>query len=88
MWSIVHFVTENTVEAVPGHWEVKGKCAWPKKKALAQKLIERRTKPNEIDFNFFNVRVLCHTKGKVKHFFFFFKILLHYFYYHLRKVTD
>lgn len=31
MWTVVHFIKEDAVEAVPSHWIKKRMCAWPKK---------------------------------------------------------
>ncbi|XP_060872293.1 uncharacterized protein LOC132946336 [Metopolophium dirhodum] len=33
MWSIIHFLDENTVETVPSKWFSKNKCAWPNNKS-------------------------------------------------------
>ena len=30
MWLIVHFLSDNSVSAVPTSWLKKGYCAWPK----------------------------------------------------------
>lgn len=38
MWSIVHFVKDNTIEVVPDFW-IKKKdksCAWPVNKKIAR----------------------------------------------------
>lgn len=59
MWAIVLFLTDETVEAVPSTWIVKGKhqkCAWPIKKSLVAKYIEKCVPPNENDFNFLSAR--------------------------------
>lgn len=56
-WIIVVFSEDNSVEVVPYSWLKKGICAWPKAKQ-AKKIIEKRIKPNNIDFNFYNARQL------------------------------
>lgn len=54
MWIVVCF-EDNTIAAVPKFWFEKGKCAWPKKSP--RKFIERRIKPNEVEF--------IHLKSKI-----------------------
>lgn len=56
MWSVVEFNDDRSVEAVPSYWIKNDKCAWPKKNS--KKMIERRIKPNVLEFDFLNVRVL------------------------------
>lgn len=56
MWTVVHFVKENSVEAVPSHWVKKTTCAWPKKDI--KKHIHRRIIVNKSDFNYFPSRIL------------------------------
>lgn len=63
MWLIVLFTTHDEVEAVPKHWVKDGKCAWPKKKTAAQRLIEKRSEPNVMDYDYFDVRVICSVEG-------------------------
>ncbi|XP_016657803.1 uncharacterized protein LOC100573507 isoform X1 [Acyrthosiphon pisum] len=59
-YSIVHFLDDDTVETVPGHWVNKkhGTCAWPKKNKTASRLIEKKCMPNEIEFVYLNSREL------------------------------
>lgn len=57
MWSIVHFLDDNSVQAVPSFWVVKDKCAWPKNNYNLGKIRYNRIKPNEIDFNYYRARV-------------------------------
>ncbi|CAI6376593.1 unnamed protein product [Macrosiphum euphorbiae] len=54
MWSIIEFVDEKTVEAVPNYWFKNQKCAWPKKNI--KKMIQNRVYPNVLDFNFHAAR--------------------------------
>ncbi|CAI6376195.1 unnamed protein product [Macrosiphum euphorbiae] len=49
MWSIVHFVKDNTIEVIPDFW-IKKKdksCAWPVNKKIARRLIEKRKSYSE-----------------------------------------
>ncbi|XP_022162449.1 uncharacterized protein LOC111028210 [Myzus persicae] len=57
-WIIVIFNNDNSVEAVPDIWLKKNNCAWPAKSKQIKKYIERRVKPNNNDFTFFNARKL------------------------------
>lgn len=61
MWSVVHFVDDNTVQVVPAHWAQKNKCAWPKKDPI--KLIKKRALYNQQDFNFLRSRILKKNIG-------------------------
>ncbi|XP_060846836.1 uncharacterized protein LOC132932270 [Rhopalosiphum padi] len=56
MWSVVEFIDDRSVEVVPAYWLNKNKCAWPKKNS--KKFIQKRVKPNEIDFDFLKARKL------------------------------
>lgn len=58
MWSIVVFDDDKSVEAVPAYWLQNNKCAWPKKRFL-----DRRIKPNEIDFDYLPARKLGENVG-------------------------
>ncbi|KAF0710825.1 Uncharacterized protein FWK35_00033241, partial [Aphis craccivora] len=59
MWIIVCFEEENCVEVVPDYWYKNGHCAWPKKSIKNyKKYIDRRIKPNEIDFDYFKARAM------------------------------
>lgn len=58
MWSVVEFSDDAAVEAVPCYWVKNNKCAWPKKNS--KQFINRRTKPDEIDFYFYT----AHKLGK------------------------
>lgn len=61
MWSVVEFIDDNSVEVVPSYWLNKNKCAWPKKNS--KKFIQRKTKPNEIEFDFLQARKLGKYRG-------------------------
>ncbi|XP_026819536.1 uncharacterized protein LOC113558259, partial [Rhopalosiphum maidis] len=54
-WSAVEFIDDRSVEVVPAYWLNKNKRAWPKK-------IQKRVKPNEIEFDFLK----AHKLGKDK----------------------
>jgi len=56
MWTVVHFIKEDAVEAVPSHWIKKGMCEWPKKDI--KKHIYQKTIVNKFDFNYFPARIL------------------------------
>lgn len=56
MYSVVFFIKENTVDAVPSHWMKNNLCAWPKKHI--KKCIERKLQPNDVDYDYFPARVL------------------------------
>lgn len=66
MWTVVHFIKDDTVESVPNIWYKKkeNKCAWPILKHSVKKMIEKRAYPNEIDFQWLPARVLGHLYGK------------------------
>jgi len=61
MWSVVEFIDDRSVEVVPAYWLNKNKCAWPKKNS--KKFIQKRVKPNEIDFDFLKARKLGKDRG-------------------------
>jgi len=65
-YSVVHFIKDNSVEAVPSIW-VKDKynCAWPNNKLLTSKYITNRRIPNEVEFKYFKIRVLCKNIRKL-----------------------
>lgn len=60
MWTIVHFITDDSVEPVPTYWLNKNrtKCAWPNNDALIAKYRANKTRPNEFDFSYYDCRVL------------------------------
>lgn len=62
MWSIVEFVDDKTVEAVPNYQFKNQKCAWPKKNT--KQMIQKRVYPNILDFNFFAARKMGKVIGK------------------------
>lgn len=55
MWIVVCF-EDNTIAAVPQFWFERGTCAWPKKSP--KKFIERRIKPNELDFIYLKSKII------------------------------
>jgi len=56
MYSVVFFKNENTVDAEPSHWVKNNLCAWPIKHI--KKCIERKLQPNDVEYDYFPVRVL------------------------------
>lgn len=62
MWSIVHFINENSVYAVPTSWFKNNTCAWPKRDVT--RFLQRRVIPNKFDFNFLPARLLKKGIGK------------------------
>lgn len=66
MWIVVHFLNEDSVEAVPETWYQKHDktCAWPLNKHLVKRLIEKRTYPNNLDFQWVPARTLGRNYGK------------------------
>lgn len=64
-YSVVHFLKENSVEAVPSIWIKNNYCAWPNNKLLTSKYITNRRLPNEVEFKYFKVRVLCKHLSKL-----------------------
>uniref|UniRef100_A0A2S2NHN0 DUF4806 domain-containing protein n=1 Tax=Schizaphis graminum TaxID=13262 RepID=A0A2S2NHN0_SCHGA len=50
LWEVVHFTTENTVEAVPHTWMKKTECAWPKNPKFVKRFIEHNVEPNPTEF--------------------------------------
>lgn len=66
-YAVVHFIEDNSVEAVPSFWVKKnGTCAWPKNQSSALKLIDRKCIPNEIEYNYYKARILKNNIGKLK----------------------
>lgn len=61
MWSVVHFIDDNTVEAVPSFWFENHFCAWPKKNASI--FIKRKTIPNKFEFDYLSARKLYKDLG-------------------------
>lgn len=66
-YSVVHFFGDNSVEAVPTLWikQKKGFCAWPKNKLSIAKLISQKSIPNEIEYDYFESRILKTNIGKL-----------------------
>lgn len=59
LYSVVHFINENTVECVPSNWIKNNTCAWPFNRRNASKMIEQKYQPNNKEFTFFKIRMLC-----------------------------
>jgi len=64
-YSVVHFYGDNSVAAVPKFWFSinNGTCAWPKKPHNPKKLIERRSIPNKMEYDFLEARILSSGIG-------------------------
>jgi len=62
-YSVVEFTENNSLKAVPTNWLKKNKCAWPitKNYSTIRKLIERKSVSNEIEYTYFNAKVLKTT---------------------------
>uniref|UniRef100_A0A2S2NCT0 Uncharacterized protein n=1 Tax=Schizaphis graminum TaxID=13262 RepID=A0A2S2NCT0_SCHGA len=56
MWSIIHFLDENTVETVPSKWFSKNKCAWPTNKS--KRHIADQSDPIPQYFKWYKARAL------------------------------
>lgn len=83
MYSVVHFVDDETVDAVPSVW-IKGKfCAWPNNKACVVKYIQNKRMPNDIDFSYFKARVLRKNIGNIIMIIVLFEVLIDYILYSL-----
>lgn len=69
MWIVVHFLNEDTVEAVPDIWyQRKNKlCAWPLKSKNYKKLIEKKDYPNEENYEWLPARILGRQYGNYKY---------------------
>jgi len=65
-YSVVVFIDDNTIEAVPTSWIKNGMCSWSitKKDSVLRKLIERKSLPNDVEFNQYKIKVLK-TTGKL-----------------------
>lgn len=55
-WDVVHFLNDDSVEAVPHMWFKNNKCAWPKNPKQIKKFIEKRKIPNLDEFVFYPAR--------------------------------
>lgn len=68
-YTVVHFKNDDTVEAVPSYWFTKNQCAWPIKGNI-QRYIEKKIKPNDVEFIFLKARKLCGEISKMILFYF------------------
>lgn len=70
MWTVVHFIKDDTVESVPNiqYNKKEKRCAWPLSKHSVKKMIEKRAYPNQIDFQWLLARVLGHSYSKTQFF--------------------
>lgn len=59
MWLVVHFLSDNSVSAVPTTWVKRGYCAWPKPFIKNKnKFIENKIKPGKSQFDYYKARTL------------------------------
>jgi len=58
LWDVVHFISQNTVEAVPYTWVKKSKCAWAKNAKSVKWFIVNHFKPNTTEFYYCPARKL------------------------------
>lgn len=59
MWVVVHFLSDDSVSAVPTIWLKNGYWAWPKTFIKNKtKLIEKESKPDKSNYDFYKVRIL------------------------------
>jgi len=70
-YSVVHFVNENTVEGVPSNWIKDNTCAWPFNQKNTKKMIEQKYHPNNKEFTYFKIRMLCSGISKLYYIFIF-----------------
>ena len=70
MYSVVCFIKENTVDAVPSHWMKNNLCAWPKKHI--RKCIEHKLQPNNEDYDYFPTRIM---KSHISNYYFLYIIV-------------
>lgn len=65
MWIVVHYLNEDSVEAVPETWYKRKEhlCAWPISKKSVKRLIEKRGYPNKLDFKWLPARTLGKKYG-------------------------
>lgn len=56
MWRVIIFEVDNSLAAVPSFWYQNGICWWPNKNT--KKNVERRIKPNELEFSKFKAKIL------------------------------
>lgn len=75
-WDVVHFLNDDSVEAVPHMCFKINKCAWPKNPKQIKKFIEKRKIPNLDEFVFYPAR-----KFKDKSYGMFFFLMLNLFLY-------
>jgi len=70
LYSVVHFINENTVEGVPSNWIKDNTCAWLCNQKNAKKMIEQKYQPNNKEFTFFLIRMLCSDISELYYFHF------------------
>lgn len=65
MWIVVHFLNEDTVEAVPETWYKKKEktCAWPLLSKINKKM-QKKDYPDNINYHWLPASVLGRKYGK------------------------
>lgn len=65
MWIVIHFLNEDTVEAVPETWfrRKEKMCAWPRISKKSKVYIEKKYYPDEINYEWFPARILGRKYG-------------------------
>ncbi|XP_022162403.1 uncharacterized protein LOC111028168 [Myzus persicae] len=68
MWVVVHFLNEDTVEAVPETWYRKKDktCAWPIVSKKSKKCIEKKDYPDEKNYQWLPARMLGRKYGSLE----------------------
>ncbi|XP_050055735.1 uncharacterized protein LOC126549702 isoform X2 [Aphis gossypii] len=59
MYTVIHFEEDDTVEAVPSYWFSEDQCAWPILRSNIKRFIEKKIKPNDLEFYMLKARKLC-----------------------------
>jgi hypothetical protein len=78
IYSVVEFIEDHSLEAVPTNWIKKDICAWPitKNFSTIRKLIERKCVPNKIEFIYFKAKVLKTTGKQIFEMYHIFKYIV------------
>lgn len=78
MYTVIHFEEDDTVEAVPSYWFSEDQCAWPILRSNIKRFIEKKIKPNDLEFYMLKARKLCGEISKLKTKILLFQIKLKY----------
>lgn len=65
MWIVVHFLNDDSVEAVPETWYNRKEklCAWPLLSKTSKRCIEKKAYPNENNYEWLPARILGRKYG-------------------------